>query len=430
MPQTNQDLQGILTKSLVDGFYRSTDPNPLPPDSWVAGVAPTLASASGTFTEGASITLTGTNLSRKNQSQIFFTDFSADTIGQRAAGFTYWVSIPGDEYRVANAVTPPVGARYMSAHTVQSQFNTIHYEMPADSDEIFVESFIRLNAVTFHQPLWSVGTLYVSGNRVSYLHPTTSAIFNFVATAAAVNMAQAPLAPDGSLNSTFWTYLQQPQIKSLRVVDGTGETSAQGRPTFLSSIVETAPAGSQLQIGGVGDTRICYTVTPGNTVWAKHLFYAKLGTLNVADGKRYTKVNGASNILNSGFTGGGHYASPANTVTQAAFDGELMSTNVTANAGIKFRRVLPPYYNVDHQETISDVCHWFVNDSPERVVVSSSSTWAAVDQTKSHICPVTSRSNSQWTFKAYVGQFTSGPLYAYVFNRDGLYNANGIQVRA
>jgi hypothetical protein len=395
------------------------------PDTWQQGVAPALSAASGTFANGNAITLTGTNFSKKSSTQAFFTDFAADTVGQRASGFTYWSSVIGAEYRVASTDTPPIGSKYMSAHTIQSQFNGIHYELASDTDEIYIEAWCRVNPVTFNQPLWSSGTTYTSGQRASYLHPISGVKNNFIATAAASNVGQPPLDGAGTVNTTYWTALQAPQVKMFRAVDGTGETSSQGRPTNISLILESDGA---LQVGGVGDSRSCYTTMPGPTVWAKYIMYAKLGTLNVADGKRYTKVNGLANIVNSGMPGG-HYASPTGVIPQSAFDGELQATNVTANAGIKFRRVLPPYYNITDEETIVDVSHFYVNTSPERVVIGNASTWAACDHAKTYVCKTTSRLNGQITFTAATSTAMTGALYAYVVNRDGLFNSNGYLVR-
>ena len=408
------------------------------PDDWIAGDPPTISSATGTFLEGSTITLTGGNFSKKRQSQVFFTDFSGDTVGQQAAGLTYFAGADPN-YVVDNTQSPPLGTKSIRLEANLQNMGTTTYEFAANTDEVFFEVWSRVNPVIFHQTnTWSAGTTYIIGDRVKYINPNNGNFYNFESKLGS-NIGNPPYYYNGSayvVDATNWLQLDQPQIKLFRVVDGTGTDSGQGRPVGMLAILEAdGSLYAQSEDGGLGGSAAHngYSTMPNSTTWAKYTFYVKRSTLDTANGQTYLKIGSSFNFRTSSHPVNGHLASPSGAIppTQYTYAGTPFVNNETGktNQGLYYRRIFMTYFHRSSQHTIVDIAYMFVNDSPERVVIGDAATWNSCDHTKSYTCQTVSRGNQSLSFTAATSSNLIGSLYAYVVNRDGIYNTNGYQVR-
>lgn len=407
------------------------------PDDWIAGDPPTISSMSGTFANGNTITLTGGNFSKKRQGQVFFTDFASDTVGQQAAGLTYFAGSEPN-YLVDNTQSPPLGTKSIRLEANLQNMGTTTYEFAANTDEVFFEVWSRVNPVLFHQPnTWSIATPYSIWERVKHINPQNGLFYNYESKTA-LNTGNTPCYHNGTsyvVDETNWLRLDQPQVKLFRVVDGTGTDSGQGRPVGMLAILEADGAlYAQSEDGGLVGGHSGYGTMPPSNTWVKYTYYVKRGALDVANGQTYLKVGSTFNIRSSSHPAGGHMASPSGAIpaTQYTYAGTSFVNNETGktNQGLYYRRIFMTYFHRSYQHTIVDIAHMFINDSPERVVIGDAATWNACDHTKTYTCKSISRDTTTLSFTAATSSNITGALYAYVVNRDGVYNTNGYQVRA
>ncbi len=407
------------------------------PDDWIAGDPPTISSMSGTFANGNTITLTGGNFSKKRQGQVFFTDFASDTVGQQAAGLTYFAGSEPN-YLVDNTQSPPLGTKSIRLEANLQSMGATTYEFAANTDEVFFEVWSRVNPVIFHQTnTWSAGSTYSIGDRVKYINPNNGIFYNFESKLGS-NIGNPPYYYNGAsyvVDATNWLILDQPQIKLFRIVDGTGTDSGQARPVGMLAIMETIDGVyAQSEDGGLVGGHSGYAPMPTNNTWVKYTFYVKRSALDTANGQTYLKIGSAFNFSTSSHPAGGHLSSPSGAIpaTQYTYAGTPFVNNETgkANQGLAYRRIFMTYYHRSYQHTIVDIAHMFINDSPERVVIGDAATWNACDHTKTYTCKSISRDTTTLSFTAATSSNITGALYAYVVNRDGVYNTNGYQVRA
>jgi hypothetical protein len=372
MPTFERSHTISLFRNPDTGKGQSVDPNS--GGGWVEGEPPVISTASGAYSEGANITLTGTNFSNKNTSQLFFTNFSGGTVGQRDADFYYWNGVGTADYLINNTVTPPIGsAKVLRAHPIQQTFTEIHYPLIEDTDEIFLEAWCRINTIDF----------------------TSS--------------------PDA------------PQIKMFRFVDGTGETSMQGRPLNTAILLDNT-GGLQVTSDPVVGNQGWFGTAPTNNTWVKYTMYMRKGTLDTNDGERFVHVGSENSFTFSGIPTG-YFASPSGTVSPTEYRGEGIATNQASSSAYLFRRVAIPYFQREQQESIIDISQMYINNTKERVVIGDAATWAGCDQTKTFSAKINSRNNTEIQFTATNHSGMTGSLYAYVINRDGLFNTTGIQVK-
>jgi hypothetical protein len=341
---------------------------------WQEGQAPEIISFSGTFAEGNEITLNTYNVSSEGE-QIFFTDFSDGVVGQRDNNFYYWNGVGTADYLISDAVVDaPLGTgKVFRAHPTQQTFTEIHYQLPQDTDEIYVEAWARTNRVDF----------------------TSS--------------------PDA------------PQIKSFRLVDATGEVSMQDRPLNVAILFDSA-GDLQVSASPVVGNGGWFGTAPNNTTWAKYTLYARKGDEGVANGERFVHVGAENSFTFSGIPGG-HFASPSGTVASSEYAGEQITMHTEAVESYHFRRVALPYFQRTQQETISDICYFFVKNSKEDIIIGDASTWAACDQTKTYGIPYTTRAFGQVVFNARESALIAGDCWVYIRNYDGMVNPNGLRVR-
>lgn len=93
-----------------------------------------------------------------------------------------------------------------------------------------------------------------------------------------------------------------------------------------------------------------------------------------------------------------------------------------------FGYVLLPFFTRSYQNLKVRVAGFFVNTTPERVYYGDASTWDAC--TIRVIQPMVSRASGQVRIRQEITPFPTGDLWAYVVNRDHLYNATGYKVRS
>jgi hypothetical protein len=350
---------------------------------WTEGEPPAVYSVSGTFENGNIITLTGNNFSSKNSSQLYFTNFSDGVVGQRYNDFYYWNMTDTADYLIDTDGTAPIGSgKVLKAHPVQQNFTEIHYELDGDTDEIFVEQWIKVNKIDF----------------------TSS--------------------PDAQ------------QIKMPRIIDGTGEAQSQNRPLRMDLLIQ-ANGSLQITTGPEVGAGAWYqkegTTNLDDTTYYRLLMYFKKGTYNTADGMRFLKIGDLDEFRSSTYPLPSpiHFASPlTGIVPPAAFAGEPIINHTDATAAYNLRRVTLAYFQRLQQETESFVAQVRINNSRESVFIGDGATWETCTQRLMHGSNVSSRSINTIQFVAEEGHFTSGPVYAYVVNQDGLYNTDGILLRA
>lgn len=348
---------------------------------WTEGVAPTLSGYTGTWAEGNTITISGTNLSTETTESLF-TDFTGDTLGQFPSGFTDWNDF-SSKYTVVDDGTPPIGQRSIRLSAINQAMGTSTYEYSTDQDEIFVECWIRLNKQSF----------------VSESQPGVE------------------------------------QVKLVRIVNGTGTSSMQSRPTridctYLKSS-GLAAGYSQDETGNpsyYAKNSAGQDWTPNDTDWYKLIMYFKLGTEGQSDGAVLLKYGDAEYFRYSGQTTNAHMASPSATVAKDSYQSEPIVTHNATNSGLKPRRVALPYFHRDDQETIVDISRFYTANSRERVVVGDASTWSACDKTKVYMVETVSRSTTQAQVKAANSSTIAGSKWLYAINHDGMVNENGVAV--
>jgi hypothetical protein len=340
--------------------------------TWQEGQPPQVMSFSGTFAEGNEITLNTYNVSALGQ-ELYFTDFSNGTIGQRSPDFYYWDMSGTADYLITDEVVDaPLGnGKVFRSHAIQQNFTEIHYELDENTDELYLESWCRINRIDF------------------------------------------TASPDAA------------QIKGFRFVDGTGELTMQDRPLNVA-ILFASDGGLQVSSSPVVGNGAYFGAAPGNTEWAKYTIYMRKGALNTADGERFVHV-GAENSFTFGVDE--YFNSPSGIVAPEEYAGEPMTIHTDSSAAYQFRRVSLPYYQRDQQETISDICYFRLKNSKEDIIIGDASTWSACDQTKTYGIPHTTRAFGQIKFNAKESALIPGDAWVYIRNYDGQVNSTGLQLR-
>lgn len=335
---------------------------------WDDEAVPVINNKSGTFADGQTITINGSNFSTAANTR-FFTDFSGDTIGQRASGLYYW-SGGGADYLVESG-SPQVGnGRYLRSNPIQDNFQPVHYEFSQDQSEIFAE-------------------FWCSADRIDF---TSS--------------------PDAA------------QIKMFRFCPGTGESTLQGLPQAFNMILESTDS-MACEARPNSITGFAPAGGFANATLTKFTMYKKIGEPYNKNGKQLVKMGSVNAFKYSGAS----LQSPTGQYADASWDCELQVTNDATTIGKFFRRISLPYFQRTQQTSDVKISQIYIQGgSQERVVIGDAATWDACDHSKTITAKTVSRSNSQIQFVAQQGYFTSGNVYAYVINHSGLRSA-AIQVR-
>nr|BBJ03797.1 hypothetical protein YBY_16450 [Marinobacter nauticus] len=331
--------------------------------------SPVINSVSGSFTEGAQATITADNLTAKRNGQLRFIDFKDEILDQKVTGITQDSGTPGYVAKSGGIF----GGVMAECHAIQQSLNTAAIVLEQGEQELFFEGWAHIQTPDFD-----------SGG--------------------------------------------DEQIKLFRIVPGSSlGDSAQNQNPTINFMVHTA-----FIVVGQPD------VNPGSwyangtfpwNEWSRWTMYLRLGDEGIANGERYAKVGAINKWTYSGVPGG-HFASPTGAVHESEWRGEPQVTCDSATTGL-LQRIFMPYYTRSDQETISRIDRLYLNDSPERVVVGDASTWGACDPNKSFILRQVSRNNSEVVVDVdTLGPLSSGPVYLYVFNSDGLYNEAGYLWRA
>lgn len=415
-------------------------------DDWVAGQMPVISGSSGALTNGSIITIVGSNFSKKTIAQTFFSDFRNDAIDADPAGFFKWTA--GDwgsdlaRYKVAAELGDPFGRKGIKSTANKVQIKYTHFEFAQPQDEVFVEMWCRINRVAwFSGSQWSAESTYLTDDKVYFERPIGEPAGGNIHCYTALNPPPAPgVAPWDSVNNvvgTGWQTIDQPQIKMTRVVRGTGQYDAQGLSGIdciqesggvdLSGGPLLAAAEDGIESGGTD--RRGYGATPSSDAWVKQTFYCKRSDLDTPNGKAYIKIGSAHKFSNSGHPANGHLGAPDGSLISSMhlYDSTPFVNNQTgkSNVDLVYQRVMLPYYQRQYQNTEISITNFYVNTSPERVVIGDASTWNACDHTKTYTVPTVSRDNGLISFEFLTSSLITSSRYAYVVNRDGIYNQNG-----
>lgn len=347
--------------------------------NWTPGQPPVPATLSGAWSEGATMTLTGSNFSAE-ATETFFTDFSGDTLGQFPSGFIDWGTHPA-KYAVVEDGAPPIGTRSARVSAINQQMATITHDFSAPQTEMVLELWLRVNKQSF----------------VSETQPG------------------------------------EEQVKLCRIANGSGTDSMQNPPTEIGITYSKDNGVSAYYKQDVTGIPAYYAKNaagqdwvPTDSEWAKMVLYFKYGSLGQADGQVLAKYGAAPYFKHSSQTNPQHMASPSGTVDRFGYDSELLITHTAGNDGELPRRFSLPYFHRDDQETIIDVSRVHASNSRERVLVGDAATWSACDKTKVYTLETIDRAETQIQFTAANSTLIPGQKWIYTVNHDGLINSNGV----
>ena len=370
------------TSQLQSGYGRYTE-----------GIQPVITAHSGTFTQGTTFSISGNNFSANRQTQLFYDDFTAGSLGQAisASGGAGWTTVPSQPSYVYDSTGLAAGKR--SAYLdMQGAFDYINGFTFSPTDTIYCEHWIKYQMIT--------------------------------------------TGPDDGSGS--------PQIKLTRVGSGTDMSYPSANPNLnlilldvngTTPQVANAPSYNQ---NDAAQTISGYITLPPDNAWHKLHMAAKISTLGVANGWRYFKTDAAGDLgdIATGSWSSGtdkSYASPNGLVAKTAWEGEPWKTrNVDDGSTVNgyFSKVMLPFFTRTYQVSAVRVAHFWLNDSAERVVISTSSDWNTALKT-GITQPNLTRTYNKWEFKVETGNLpASGALYAYVVNKDRKHSTTAYQIRA
>lgn len=342
---------------------------------WTEGQEPEITSAGGSVAQGETLTLSGSNFSAES-AQVFYDDFTDGVLGanldttpgwERSDANGPYVYVDDDTFIAGRSVRVDMATGY--------DFKSAYF-LPDPQDEIYVECWFKANVI--------------------YWGSTA----------------------DGDA----------PQVKMFRPNGSTSMSNKDEHP-WVGITQFGEYGGAKLTQGGA--TTDLPTSYDGDCNlhdgWQRYACYLKVGDIDTPNGKRYVKYGPEDAWDWSSLPAGGHYASPTGEVPPTAWDGEEIITNRGAEGDGLMRHIFLPFFTRTYQDLTIDVAGFFVNKTPERVYLGDASTWDTC--TKRIIQPTLSRSPDSLDIKQELTPFAAGPLYAYVVNRDHVFNVNGFKVR-
>lgn len=384
---------GNLKLNPQTGRYESGYP---PVTGWIAGQPPVLQNATA-FSDGSNMTITGSNFSMHRQTQLVYDDFSNGSIGQAISAISGspWETVAGQKPYIIDADGLGAGKRSAFCH-MDGGTNGTDYDY--------------MTGIKFAQ---SFDTIYLE-SWIKYIYDVTT----------------------GGVDS--------PQLKMFRVGPGSDDNiinllDHSDNPNLaLNDYTTGAPQTFQSpdDDGTMGGS---YISLPADNTWRKVHMAGKISTMGQPDGWRYFKTStaGTGGDCSVGSWANGtqkHFASPNSIVARTAWAGEPWITRMAPDSSTqlvnwRYQRVLLPYFTRSYQRTRVRVAGFWMNDTAERVVISNSNDWNTALKT-GIIQPSVSKTNTSWVVKNELGNLPStGPLYAYLVNADGIFNTVGYQVR-
>lgn len=369
---------------------------------YTESILPKITSHSGTFSQGNAFTLKGKNFSANRQTQLFYDDFTAGTVGQA-------ISAVGQGWQTVNGMPPYVydstglAAGKRSAYLdMQGTYDYMTGLIFADQQELHVEHWINYQMLT--------------------------------------------VGPDDGSGA--------PQMKLTRVGSGNDLTFPSSNPNLTMTMLDVSAGGyvgtspqvfnaPSKSTDDVGNNVSGYMALPPDGAWHKLHMAAKISTLGQNDGFRYFKTdqigtNGqgyGGDAAYASWVGGTqkHFASPNEIVARTEWDGEAWATRDSDGAYTVngyFGKILLPFFSRTYQVSTVRVANFWMNDTAERVVISTSSDWNTALKT-GITQPNLSRTYNQWTFQVETGNLpASGALYAYVVNKDRKHTITAYQIRS
>jgi hypothetical protein len=359
---------------------------------WIAGEPPVINGYSGTFTQGASFTISGSNLSYNRQTQLFYDDFTSGTLGNPISGGASWTTEAGQDPYVFSSVGLAAGKR--SAYLdMQGAYDYITAHIFSETATIYCEHWIKYQMIV-------TGPDDGSG-------PAQMKMTRIGAGDSLPNISDNP-------NLT------------LTLLDVNGTT-----PQVFNSPSKSTNDAAQ-NISG-------YITLPPDNNWHKLHMAGKISDLATANGWRYFKTDAAGSLGDcataswANATPTKHFASPNGTVAKTDWAGEAWATKDVADGSTVaggFQKVYLPFFTRTYQVSEVWIAGFWLNDTAERVVISSSADANTALKT-GIIQPNISRSNDQWAFNCETGNLpASGALYLYVVNADGIFNTSPLQIRS
>lgn len=347
----------------------------------IPGAGPVISSVTGTIAQGEIVTISGSNFSTYRSSTMFFTDFSEGEIGSAVIDAINWLGgTAGAEPQnyLFSDDTPRTGGTIARANAVETSPGNLWAEL-GGLQECYVEFAHRKV-----KPVWGV---------------------------------------EGE---------KSPQIKTARLVAGTRisdrphigiteqntiDGAPKGRPTLVSTFEEGAGKSTIYYPSTADGDGIAYT----EGEWYRDSLYMRVSDPDAANGEWWFRTS----LRNQWYAGGiGVFQTPdawsePPSVTRTHTDPENL-----------LERMFFPFYSRDHQTTIVDLDYIYINDSRERVMLSTSPVLTASVDYDHVCCPTISKTSGDIQTKLLLDALPPGvAVYAYVFNHDGTANQNGYLIR-
>lgn len=379
MPQTDQ-TPDLLPN--YDGTYNSyypdgDKPEPAPDPEPEPGEPPVITGVTGTIAQGETITITGSNFSTYRSSTLFFTDFSEGQIGESVVDTIAWLDgASGTDPRnyLFSDEAPLTGTQIARADAVESAPGNL-FAVLNGLDECYVE-FVHRKVKT----IWDV-----EGENSPQIKTTRL--------------------------SGGMKHGDRPHIG---IIEQSGNIGApKGRP----SLVYTFASGSQK------------TFYPSSGIfyeegqWHRDSLYLKLSDPDVSNGEWWYRTSITNQWSNS--TLGDAFQTPDE------WSEPLSVTRTLDIAESLLETMWFCWYTRSHQSTTVDIDCIYINDSRERVMLSTSPIITASSDYHHVCCPTTAKTGDSIAAKLMLDALPDdSPVYLYVFNHDGSVNENGYQIRS
>jgi hypothetical protein len=346
---------------------------------------------SGTLTDGASRTITGSGFGTKPQAApLHFDRFEGGTAGAN----------------LTTAYTPTIGSAYQGISTIPPSF---------DNAQAFSGSkSLLLDFTLSSTDAGCNATVSFGGNRQE-MYSSYRVRKSIVGTQ--------------DTGSGAWN------IKYGRVGATAFFNSDTDAPIFevfteLNGTAQTGPSGGEISVLGAADSTTKWNVTPmSNDAWHRLEGYVKLPSpFNTNTGERYFKKNMAGLYTRSGQIG--HYADPltplaSSTITTADYEGAPYNTFTGASGYLGFNFFITPFYCRQSYSIKLWVDEIYLDSTQARVEIGNAATWSGC--TKRSPQPATAWADGSITVTLNKGDMSTGEAaYAFVVKTDGTILERGL----
>lgn len=373
-----------ITKNVAlsqDGWRRTAYPGGSIPSAgspWVNGQPPVPSSVSGTFAQGSQLTIIGTNFSANRSGQFFFKSFDGGQIGQDAA--TEFAK-PGNTYLYSGDSTPANKATVARYDVNNQSMNSTRLIFGGGGfSECWMHCDMRIDAP-------DLVSAEGSGEQIK--------LFRLVAGEADIHDA-APY------HGVIWEAVQS-WLQTWNSVDVEAGTIKALSPGAAGSLTGQ---------------------------WARWSLAWGASSAGLYDGYAMAKNWLTDDPKNSS---NDYFNDPSEIYANKSWK---LGDRLTVKSGYTHQtlgQLFLPFYHRSDQHTIISLSNLWVNDSPEQVIFGDAATLETCTTSKLINQPMLSRNSTMVAVSCEEGpndELAVGPVYAFVFNKDGIYNETGIQVRA